>query len=242
MREVYMFWEKLHRAIKVLTEFGLFLLVWVIAGAVIFGIGTMAWDFIKPKHDEVKVEAKISDKTDGKSEITLKIDQIEKSGSLWIAHIQEPKDSYRVDYHASKSIDRNLLLTPDKSSKAHILFDTYKNKISQFRSLPSFDNPKVFVCTYIQNYNDSVDDDNAKISLMLVSKEGDKQKTIIEDAERVLKIELTDDSTVNVVYFKEGKLISSIYSIQGFKTISSPAIFDLKDTSLINSPLLMDKE
>jgi hypothetical protein len=237
-----MFWDKAHRLMKVMTELGLFVLVWVIAGAVLFGIGTMAWEFIRPKHDEVKVEAKISDKTDGKSEITLKIDQIEKFGSLWVAHIQEPKDSYRVGYRASKSIDRNLLLTPDNSSKAHILFDSYKNKISQFRALPEFNNPKVFVCTYIQNYNDSIDEDNAKLSLMLVSKDGEKQKVIVENADRVLKAEMADDSNVNVVYFKEGKLISSMYSTQSFKTISSPAIFDLKDTSLKNSPLLMKQE
>jgi len=237
-----MFWEKAHKLMKVLTEFGLFVLVWVIAGSVVFGIGTIAWDFIKPKHDEVKVEAKISDKTDGTSEITLKIGQIERYGEVWVARIQEPKDSYRVDYQASRSIDRNLLLTPDNSSDAHILFDSYKNKISQFRSLPADNKPKVFVVTYIKNFNDSIDDDDAKLSMMLVSKEGNKQKVIIEDAERVLKSEMTDDSTLNVVYFKEGKLISSMYSIQGFKTISSPAIFDLKDTSLKSSPLLMGKE
>jgi hypothetical protein len=237
-----MFWDKAHRLMKVMTELGLFVLVWVIAGAVIFGIGTMAWELIRSKHDEVKVEAKISDKADGNSEITLKIDQIEKYGDLWVAHIQEPKDSYRVDYHASRSIDRNLLLTPDNSSNAHILFDSYKNKITQFRSLPRDNNPKVLVCTYIKNYNDSVDEDNAKLSLMLVSKDGEKQKAIIEDADRILKAEMTDDSNINVVYFKDGKLISSIYSIVGFKTLSAPAIFDLKDTSLKNSPLLMKQE
>ncbi len=237
-----MFLEKAHRLMKAMTELGLFVLVWVIAGAVMFGIGTIAWDFIRSKHDEVKVEAKISDKTDGKSEITLKIDQIEKFGSLWVAHIQEPKDSYRVDYHASKSIDRNLLLTPDNSSNAHILFDSYKNKISQFRALPEYNNPKVFICTYIQNFNDSIDEDNAKLSLMLVSKDGEKQKVIVENADKVLKTEMADDSNLNVVYFKAGKLISSMYSIQTFKTLSSPAIFDLKDTSLKNSPLLMKQE
>jgi hypothetical protein len=237
-----MFLEKVHRLMKVMTELGLFVLVWVIAGAVMFGIGTIAWDFIRSKNDEVKVEAKISDKTDGKSELTLKINQIEKLGSLWVAHIQEPKDSYRVDYHASKSIDRNLLLTPDNSSKAHILFDSYKNKISQFRGLPDYNNPKVLICTYIQNYNDSIDDDNAKLSLMLVSKDGAKQKVIVEGADRVLKAEMADESNVNFVYFKEGKLVSSMYSIKDFKSISSPAIFDLKDTSLKNSPLLMKQE
>lgn len=237
-----MFWDKAHRLMKVMTELGLFVLVWVIAGAVIFGIGTMAWEFIRPKHDEVKVEAKISDKADGNSEITLKIDQIEKYGNLWVAHIQEPKDSYSVDYHTSRSIDRNLLLTPDNSSKAHILFDSYKNKITQFRSLPRDNNPKVLICTYIKNYNDSIDEDSAKSSLMLVSSDGEKQKAIIEDADRILKAEMTDDSNINVVYFKDGKLISSIYSIVGFRTLSSPAIFDLKDTSLKNSPLLMRQE
>ena len=237
-----MFWDKAHRLMKVMTELGLFVLVWVIAGSVVFGIGTIAWDFIKPKHDEVKIEAKISDKTDGNSEITLKIDRIEKYGDLWVAHIQEPRDSYRVDYHASKSIDRNLLLTSSKSDKSHILFDSYKNKISQFRALPDFDHPKIFLCTYIQNFNDSVDDDNAKLSLMLINKAGDKQKVIIEEAERILKTELTDETTLNVVYFKGGKLISAMYSVEGFKNISSPAIFDLKDTSLKNSPLLMNHD
>jgi hypothetical protein len=69
-----------------------------------------------------------------------------------------------------------------------------------------------------------------------------KQKVIVEGADRVLKAEMADESNVNFVYFKEGKLISSLYSIQSFKTLSSPAIFDLKDTSLKNSPLLMKQE
>lgn len=237
-----MFLEKAHRLMKVMTELGLFVLVWVIAGAVILGIGTMVWDFMKPKHDEVKVQAKISDKKDGNSEITLKIDQIERFGDLWVAHIQEPKDSYRVDYHASKSVDRNLLLTHAKSSNAHILFDSYKNKITQFKALPEFNNPKVFVCTYIKNYNDSLDEDTAKLSLMMVSKDGEKQKAIVQDADKILKAEMTDESSLNVVYFKDGKLISSMHSIVGFKTIASPAVFDLKNTSLNNSPLLMKQE
>jgi hypothetical protein len=235
-----MFWEKAHRLMKVLTELGLFVLVSVIAGFAVLCLGIIAWDVIKPKNDEVKVQAKISDRKGGTSEITLQIDQIEKYGDLWVAHIKEPKDSYEVGYRSSKSIDRNLLLTSAKSSEAHILFDNYKNKISLFRSLPDIDHPKVFVVTYIKNTNDSNDYDNAKLSLMLVNTKGNEQKEIIEDADRVLKADMTDDSTLNVVYFKEGKLISSIYSIKDFKTISLPAIFDLKDTSLKNSKLLMN--
>ena len=235
-----MFWEKAHRLMKVLTEFGLFVLVWVIAGSAVFSLGRIAWDVIKPKNDEVKVQAKISDRKGGTSEITLQIDQIEKYGDLWVAHIKEPKDSYEVGYRSSKSIDRNLLLTSAKSSEAHILFDNYKNKISLFRSLPDIEHPKVFVVTYIKNTNDSNDYDNAKLSLMLVNTKGNEQKEIIENADRVLKADMTDDSTLNVVYFKEGKLISSMYSIKDFKTKSLPAIFDLKDTSLKNSKLLMN--
>lgn len=235
-----MFWQKSHRLMRVLTEFGLFVLVWVIAGSVMYGLGTITWDFIKSKNDEVKFQTKISDKKDGTSEISLQITQIEKYGDLWVAHIKEPKDSYEGGYRSSKSIDRNLLLTSAKSSEAHILFDNYKNKISLFRSLPDIDHPKVFVVTYIKNTNDSIDFDKAKLSLMLVNAEGNEKKGIIEDADRVLKADMTDDSTLNVVYFKEGKLISSMYSIKDFKTISLPAIFDLKDTSLKNSKLLMN--
>lgn len=234
-----MFWDKAHRLMKVLTEIGLFVLVWVIAGAVVFGIGTMAWEFIRPKHDEVKVEAKISDRKDGNSELTLKIGFIQKYDNLWVARIDEPIDSYRVDYHASKDITRNLLITPDKSNKAHILFDSYKNKITEINALPEMNNLKVFVCTYIKNYNDTQDEDNAKLSLVLVSKNADKQKTIVEDADKVLKVEMKDDKAINVIYFKEGKLISAIYSLDGFKTISAPAIFDLKDTDLKDSKLLI---
>ena len=232
--------DKLHRLMKLLTEIGTFVLVWAIAGGLILGLGALLWDTFKPKHDEVKIEAKLSDKKDGKSEITLKIGSITKRGNLWIAEIDEPRDSYSRTYKSSAAITRNLIITPEKSDKARLLFDNYKNKIDSLEALPEYntENPEVIVCKYIKNYNDSIDEESAKESLMLIDPNGEKQKTIVENIDKVFKLDVVKDG-INVIYFKDGKLINAIYTVKDFKLISEPAIFDLKDTSLKNSPLIM---
>ena len=236
-----MFWNKVHRLMKLMTEIGLFVLVWVVAGSVALGIGMLVWDTFKPKHDEVKIEAKLSDKKDGKSEITLKIGSVSKRGHLWIAEIDEPRDSYKATYRSSNPITRNLIITPEKSDKVRLLFDNYKNKIDSLESLPEYqtEDPKVIVCKYIKNFNDSVDDDSAKTSLMLIDPTAEKQKTIVENVDKVLKLDSVKDG-INVIYFKNGKLVNAIYNIKDYSLISEPAIFDLKDTSLKNSKLLMN--
>jgi hypothetical protein len=84
-----------------------------------------------------------------------------------------------------------------------------------------------------------VNEDKAKISLMLLSADGEKQKTILEGIDKVLKVEMNKSDAINVIYFKEGKLISANFSVKDFKSTSQPAIFDLKDTDLKNSKLLI---
>jgi hypothetical protein len=84
-----------------------------------------------------------------------------------------------------------------------------------------------------------VNEDEAKISLMLLSADGEKQKTILEGIDKVLKVEMNKSDVINVIYFKEGKLINANYSIKDFKATSQPAIFDLKDTNLKNSELIL---
>ena len=236
-----MFWNKLHRLMKVMTEIGLFVLVWVVAGSVALGIGMLAWDTFKPKPNEVKIEAKLSDKNNDKSEITLKIGSVAKRGHLWMAEIEEPRESYSVNYRSSSSITRNLLITPEKSDKAYLLFDNYKNKVEEVQTLPDFNDkdPKVIACTYIKNFNDSVAAETAKVSLLLISSAADRQKTIIEDADKILKTDIVRDDAVNVIYFKRGKLFNAIYALKDFKPLSEPAIFDLKDTNLKNSKLIL---
>lgn len=226
---------------KLLTEVGTFVLVWAIAGGLILGLGALLWDTFKPKHDEVKIEAKLSDKKDGSSEITLKIGSITKRGNLWIAEIDEPREGYSRTYNSSNAITRNLIITPEKSDKARLLFDNYKNKIDSLNSLPEYDTEisKVIVCKYIKNYNDSLDEDTAKISLMLIDPNAERQKTVVENVDKVLKLDTVKDG-INVIYFKNGKLVNAIYNIKDYSLISEPAIFDLKDTNLKNSKLLMN--
>jgi hypothetical protein len=231
--------SKFDRLIKFLDRIAITIILATIALSIIFVFGYGIYEYFRHKPDEVKIEAKISDKRDGKSEITLKIGYVQKYGNLWVANIEEPQDSYRVGYGASGSITRNLLITPENSDKVHLLFDSYKNKFSSLRPFPDNDSPKVFLCTYIKNFNDSVNEDEAKISLMLLSAEGDKQKTILEAIDKVLKVEMNKSDVINVIYFKEGKLINSNYSIKDFKATSQPAIFDLKDTNLKNSELIL---
>ena len=231
--------SKFDRLIKFLDRIAITIILGTIALSIIFVFAYGIYDHFKHKADEVKIEAKISDKSDGKSEITLKVGYVQKYGNLWVANIEEPKDSYRVGYSSTGSITRNLLITPENSDKVHLLFDSYKNKFSSLRPFPDNDSPKVFLCTYIKNFNDSMNEDEAKISLMLLSADGEREKTILEGIDRVLKVEMNKGDVINVIYFKEGKLINANYSIKDFKSTSQPAIFDLKDTDLKNSKLLI---
>jgi hypothetical protein len=231
--------EKFDKAIKILDRIAITIILGSIALSIVGLTIYAVYDHFRQKPDEVKIEAKISDKSDGKSEITLKVGYVQKYGNLWVANIEEPKDSYRVGYGSTGSITRNLLITPENSDKVHLLFDNYKNKFSSLRPFPDNDSPKVFLCTYIKNFNDIVNEDEAKISLMLLSADGDKQKTILEGIDKVLKAEMNKSDAINVIYFKEGKLISANFSIKDFKSTSQPAIFDLKDTDLKNSKLIL---
>lgn len=234
--------SRFDRLIKFLDRIAITIILGTIALSIIFVFAYGIYDHFRHKADEVKIEAKISDKSEGKSEITLKVGDVQKYGNLWVAHIEEPKDSYRVGYGSSGSITRNLLITPENSDKMHLLFDSYKNKFSSLRPFPDNDSPKVFLCTYIRNFNDSANEDVAKISLMLISADGEKQKTILEGIDRVIKVEMNKDDVINVIYFKEGKLINANFSIKDFKATSQPAIFDLKDTDLKNSKLLISSD
>ncbi len=234
--------SKFDRLIKFLDRIAITIILATIALSIIFVFGYGIYEHFKHRADEVKVEAKISDKSDGKSEITLKVGYVQKYGNLWVASIEEPKDSYSVGYGASGSITRNLLITPENSDKVHLLFDSYNNKFSSLRPFPDSDSPKVFLCSYIKNFNDSADENEAKVSLMLLSADGEKQKTILEGIDRVLKVEMNKGDAINVIYFKEGKLISANFSIMDFKSASQPAIFDLKDTDLKNSKLLIGSD
>lgn len=231
--------SKFDRLIKFLDRIAITIILGTIALSIIFVFAYGIYDHFRHKADEVKIEAKISDKLDGKSEITLRVGDVQKYGNLWVSSIEEPKDSYRVGYGSSGSITRNLLITPENSDRMHLLFDSYKNKFSSLRPFPDNDSPKVFLCTYIKNFNDSVDENEAKVSLMLLSAEGDKQKTILEAIDKVLKVEMNKSDVINVIYFKEGKLINANFSIKDFKATSQPAIFDLKDTNLKNSKLIL---
>jgi hypothetical protein len=236
--------SKIDRLLKFLDRIAITIILATIALSIIFVFGYGIYDHFRQKADEVKIEAKISDKSDGKSELTLKVGNVQKYGNLWVANIEEPKDSYRVGYGSTGSITRNLLITPENSDKVHLLFDSYKNKFSSLRPFPDNDSPKVFLCTFIKNFNDSVDEDEdeGKISLMLLSADGEKQKTILEGIDRVLKVEMNKGDAINVIYFKEGKLINANFSIKDFKSTSQPAIFDLKDTDLKNSKLLISSD
>lgn len=76
---------------------------------------------------------------------------------------------------------------------------------------------------------------------MLLSADGNKQKTILEEIDRVLKVEMNKSDAINVIYFKECKLINANFSIKDFKPTAQPAIFDLKNTNLKSTNLKSEK-
>lgn len=230
--------EKVNGGMKLANQIALFVILGTIALSIVWILGDAVWRSFKHKPDEITVKTAVSGKKDKKTEITLKVGSVEKYGNLWAAHIVEPRDSYSVTYRSSRSIIRNVLISSDKSDKVHLLFKNYKNKFDSFRSLPDNDNPKVIVCQYVRDFDGEEDESNEKTSLMLLSPNAEKQKTVIDGIDRILKIELAETNTLNVIYFKQGKLINARYSIGDFKTISEPAVFDLKDTNLQASELI----
>ncbi len=73
---------------------------------------------------------------------------------------------------------------------------------------------------------------------MLISPDGIKKRTVAVDVDKIMKIEKSNKNLLNVLYFKQGKLINARYSIDNLNIISEPAIFDLKNTNLNNSNLV----
>ena len=73
---------------------------------------------------------------------------------------------------------------------------------------------------------------------MLISPDGIKKRTVAVDVDKIMKIEKSNKNLLNVLYFKQGKLINARYSIDNLNVISEPAIFDLNNTNLKNSNLV----
>jgi hypothetical protein len=90
----------------------------------------------------------------------------------------------------------------------------------------------------VKNFKGGDDEDSTKKSIMLISNDGEKKKTVAVDVDKILKIEKSNKNLLNVLYFKQGKLINARYSLNNFDIVSEPAIFDLKNTNLKNSNLI----
>ncbi len=234
--------EKVNGGMKLLNQIALFVILGTIALSIVWMLGSEIWSHFKSKPDEITVKAQVTDKNQKveKTEITLRVGEIEKisSSNLYIAKIEEPTDSYAITYRSSKSITRNVLMSAENSEKTRLLFDNYENKISKFETYPSYDKAEVIVCVYVKNYKGSVDEDSAKKSIMLISPDGIKKRTVAVDVDKIMKIEKSNKNSLNVLYFKQGKLINARYSIDNLNVISEPAIFDLKNTNLENSNLV----
>lgn len=234
--------EKVNGGMKLLNQIALFVILGTIALSIVWMLGSEIWSQFKSRPDEITVKTQVTDKNQKpeKSEITLRVGEIEKisSTNLYIAKIEEPIDSYAITYRSSKSITRNVLMSAENSDKTRLLFDNYENKINSFETYPSYDKAEVIVCVYAKNFKASDDADTSKKSIMLISPDGEKKKTVAVDVDKILKIEKSNKNSLNVMYFKQGKLINARYSIDGLNVISEPAIFDLKDTNLKNSNLV----
>jgi hypothetical protein len=234
--------EKVNGGMKLLNQIALFVILGTIALSIVWMLGSEIWSQFKSRPDEITVKTQVTDKNQKpeKTEITLRVGEIEKisSTNLYIAKIEEPIDSYAITYRSSKSITRNVLMSAENSDKTRLLFDNYENKINSFETYPSYDKAEVIVCVYAKNFKASDDADTSKKSIMLISPDGEKKKTVAVDVDKILKIEKSNKNSLNVMYFKQGKLINARYSIDGLNVISEPAIFDLKDTNLKNSNLV----
>lgn len=234
--------EKVNGGMKLLNQIALFVILGTIALSIVWMLGDTIWNSFKHKPDEITVKTEVTDKNQKpeKTEITLRVGEIEKisSTNLYIAKIEEPIDSYAITYRSSKSITRNVLMSAENSDKTRLLFDNYENKINSFETYPSYDKAEVVVCVYAKNFKTSDDADTTKKSIMLISPDGEKKKTVAVDVDKILKIEKSNKNYLNVLYFRQGKLINARYSISDLSVISEPAIFDLKDTNLKNSNLV----
>lgn len=230
------FKSKFDKLIKILDRIAITIILGTIAMSIVFVFGYAIYDHFKHKSDEVTVKTTAVQK-DGKSkkeELVLKIGDVDRilNGNLYVARIEEKNDSYSVGYRGSTTVLRNMLLISDKGDKTHLLFDTYANKITKFHTLPDGENAKLIICTFVKNYSSDVDEKDEKISLMMLKPDGSQQTTILDGIDRVLKVEMGKDNHLHVIYFKNGKLINATYSIDDFKVINQPAIFDLKDSML----------
>ena len=228
--------SKFDKLIKVLDRIAITIILGTIALSIVFVFGYAIYDHFKQKSDEITVKATTVEKNGKgkKEELILKIGDVDRirTANLYIARIEEKKDSYSVGYRTGGSVTRNILLISDKGDKTHLLFDTYTNKIKSFYTLPDIDDAKTIVCSYVKNYSSDSNEDDEKISLMMLKPDGTAQTTIVEDVDRLLKVEVGKDNQLHAIYFKNGKLINATYSIDNFKVINQPAIFDLKDSML----------
>ena len=228
--------SKFDALIKILDRIAITIILATIALSIVFVFGFAIYDHFKHKSDEITVKTSTLEKggKGKKEDLTLKIGDVDRiiSGNLYIARIEEKKDSYSVSYRAGDTILRNILLISDKGDKTHLLFDSYSNKIKTFHTLPEVDDAKAIVCSYVKNYNSDKDEDDEKISLMMLKPDGTQQTTLVDDVDRVLKVEIGKDNQIHAIYFKNGQLINATYSIENFKVINQPAVFDLAKSRL----------
>jgi hypothetical protein len=233
--------EKVNGGMKLLNQIALFVILGTTALFIVWMLTSEVWSHFKSKSDEITVKTEVTNKNQKpeKTEITLRVGDIEKisSTNLYIAKIEEPIDSYAITYRSSKSITRNILMSAENSDKTRLLFDNYENKINTFDTYPSYDKAEVIVCVYVKNFK-SLDEDSTKKSIMLITPDGEKKKTVAVDVDKIMKIEKSNKNFLNVLYFKQGKLINAHYSIHNLNVISEPAIFDLKNTNLKKSNLV----
>lgn len=232
--------ERISNWLKFFNQIALSVIVGTVAIAIVWMLGFEVWrSFSHHKWgDEVDVKAPVVTKEGGKSEISLKVGEIHKVGDLWVADIEEPKDSYsrNLVYTSSNHVTRNAVLSSVKSDKVRLLFNSYENKLNSLHSLPEEGIAKVIVCKYVKNYKDDTNDE--KTSVMLLNLDGTKQKSIIENVDRVFKIELAENDDLHIIYFKDGKLINARFSVSNFNEIAKPTVFDLKQINLQDNQLL----
>ena len=188
--------EKYSGAMKLANQIALFVILGSIVLSIFWIVGETLWGHFKHKPDQVTVKTQLADESQ-KKEISLRIGEVLKieSTNLYVAKIEEQTDSYdsnyRYPYRASSLITRNALITSENSDTTRLLFDSYQNKIDSFQTYPNQEKPEVIVCVYVKNYKASSPEDQEKKSIMLLNLNGDKKKSIVEDVDKILKIEKT---------------------------------------------------
>lgn len=233
--------EKFSKWMKFFNQIALSVILGTVAIAIVWILAIEVWGSFKHRHknDPVSVRAPISSTSGNKTEITLNVGYVHKVGGLWMADIQEGKDSYDTNlvYRSSGSITRNVVMSSVNSEKVRLLFNDYTNKINSFETLPEEAKARVIICKYVKNYKNDIDEDQEKTSLMLLSVDASKQKTIVENTDRILKVEMRGKDELHAIYFKEGRLINAKFSIEDFNEISPPTVFNIKDLNLQNTNL-----